>query len=222
MSVSIKGDFKKLQELAKRMQALKSKSTFKSLARSLGAEAMTLIRFEFRDGHDPYGDNWAPLYSAATKFRKIGTKSLKRKPLLDTGRLRNSFSAQPTENGFTVGSNVTYAKFHQYGTGGRKADATYRRFQTRRGRFTSLESAIRTANKSVAEAEAARRRVSSRRIRQRQIEAVRFTHVTFLAGTGKIPPRPFLPTADRGLGKWGPVFEETANKFFRRLFKKRG
>ncbi len=45
-------------------------------------------------------------------------KLRKKHPLIlqDTGRMRNSFSAQPTSTGFQVVTSVDYAKYHQYGT----------------------------------------------------------------------------------------------------------
>ena len=130
IGVSIKGDFAKLMALGNRIEAM-SKAKFRiDLNRLLGAEALKLVQMGFRNSADPYGNAWAPL------------KHRKGKPLLDTGRLRSSFSAQSDWAGFTIGTNVTYAKFHQYGTTGRKKASTQRRFTGAGGAFVSHAKAM--------------------------------------------------------------------------------
>lgn len=130
VGVSIKGDFAKLMALGNRIQAL-SKAKFRiDLNRLLGAEALKLVQMGFRNSVDPDGNAWAPL------------KHRNGKPLLDTGRLRSSFSAQSDWAGFTIGTNVSYAKFHQYGTSGRKKASTQRRFTGAGGAFVSHAKAM--------------------------------------------------------------------------------
>lgn len=72
----------------------------------------------FRDGghHKRGGDKWAGL-AASTLARKGPDPTI----LVDTGRLRNSITSETNFDGFrrasvSVGTNVSYAKFHQFGT----------------------------------------------------------------------------------------------------------
>lgn len=182
----LKGDFAGLVELQKRMRALGNEKTRLSFARLMGAEAVTLVQLGFRNGVDPYGVTWAPL------------KHRNGKPLLDTGRLRSSFSAQPTAKGFELGTNVTYAKFHQYGTGGRKKASSRTQATGRNGRFMSKAKAGRQRGGSVG-----------------------FRFLNFAAGGGAIPARVMVPTAGNLGPIWSKAFEETATRFFSRLMKKK-
>lgn len=59
----------------------------------------------------PYGE-WRPLSPVTINRRR--KKSAK--PLLDTGRLRNSITHEFDNNSARIGTNVEYAKYHQLGT----------------------------------------------------------------------------------------------------------
>lgn len=75
-----------------------------AISKQLAEQAITEVRKGFRASVDPYEKPWAP-----PQFRAGKT-------LLDSGRLRNSFSYQSvTARGFKVGTNVIYAPVHQYG-----------------------------------------------------------------------------------------------------------
>src|SRR5207249_12102559 len=66
---------------------------------------VTQTQLGFRESRDPYGVPWAPL-----KLRIGG------KPLLHRGRLRSSITkSDVTASGFRLGSNLIYARVHQYG-----------------------------------------------------------------------------------------------------------
>lgn len=103
MSASFKGDTAKLAKLRAMVKQVGSPNTRVALAKTLGADALSRVQLGFRNSEAPDGSTWAAL------------KKRKGKPLLDTARLRSSFSMQPTADGFRVGSNVGYAKFHQFG-----------------------------------------------------------------------------------------------------------
>jgi phage gpG-like protein len=107
----VTGDFGKLRELEDKLEELASPEHRVEVHRRLGEAARTLLALEFEAGTDPYGTPWAPL------------KAREGQPLLDTGRLRNSFAPRgaarrvsATESGFFITSNVAYAVFHQDGT----------------------------------------------------------------------------------------------------------
>ncbi len=100
----IKGDFAKLARLQAQVKKLASNDRQLALANVMGAAALTELQLGFRESRDPYGRAWAPLL-----LRAGG------KPLLDTGRLRSSFSYQPRRSGFTIGTNFIGAGVHQHG-----------------------------------------------------------------------------------------------------------
>ncbi len=64
----------------------------------------------FRDQRSPDGAAWAPL-AASTLARKKNSKIL-----TETGRLRGSVTYQATATSVVVGTNVQYARYHQFGT----------------------------------------------------------------------------------------------------------
>jgi len=88
------------------------------------AAAMKLVADEFRGSHAPDGTTWKALVSR------------KGKPLLDTGRLRASFSVSPLVDAFRIGTAVAYAGYQQFGTAARDVAARVAR-QNARGRFIS-------------------------------------------------------------------------------------
>lgn len=69
--------------------------------KNLEAEAVTQVKLGFRQSRDPYGNAWAPL------------KHRDGRPLRDTGRLNNSFTAKAENGRLRVGTNVEYAPTHQ-------------------------------------------------------------------------------------------------------------
>jgi phage virion morphogenesis protein len=75
---------------------------------AIGEHIASLVDLNFRDGSDPYGTPWLPL----KKPRRDGSS----KPLNDTGVLKNSITQNPTADSVTIGTNVTYGQYHQFGT----------------------------------------------------------------------------------------------------------
>ncbi len=102
--MGVTGDFTKLDRLIKKLDAAARGAAMESVKKALADEATSQLAFGFRMSRDPYGTPWRPL------------KRRQGKPLLDTGRLRGSFSAQLTSTGFRIGSNVVYAAPHQFGS----------------------------------------------------------------------------------------------------------
>lgn len=70
---------------------------------TVGRALVNRIRLCFKLGIDPWGTPWAAL-----KLRKG-------QPLRDTGRLNRSITANADNTGVTVGTNLVYARVHQYG-----------------------------------------------------------------------------------------------------------
>jgi phage virion morphogenesis protein len=69
----------------------------------IGSRIANKIRLGFKLGSDPWGAPWKAL-----KLRKG-------QPLRDTGRLQRSITSRPDDQGVTIGTNVKYARVHQYG-----------------------------------------------------------------------------------------------------------
>ena len=75
--------------------------------------ANTLALFtsqSFEKETSPFGEKWKPLSSATPKK----SKGLKKK-LVDKGKLVNSISTSHTAKSASIGTNVVYARIHQYG-----------------------------------------------------------------------------------------------------------
>ena len=100
----------KMKGLIGRLRALGDKQFTRKVATQMAAEALRQVKSEFREARDPYGRAWAP-----RKAKRRPDSSTRGQPLLNTGRLRNSFSSNGNEAGFRVGTNVSYAIYHQYG-----------------------------------------------------------------------------------------------------------
>lgn len=133
--MGIRGDFEQLRALKRKVS---DPSAFRErVLKAAAAEARTQIALEFRQSVDPSGQPWAAL------------KHRRGQPLRLTGRLANSFTSEVTAKGFRVGTNVSYAIFHQQGTKGHKA---HQRFQAvgKRGRFVSRKSRAAARAKKTA------------------------------------------------------------------------
>ncbi len=104
----VTGDFAFARKLADKIAALPELQP--QIARVAGAAAMKQLNDEFNKSRNPYGIAWKPL-SHPSK-RRGGSSA---KPLVDRGILKNSYSAQPTSDGFEVSTRTEYAAAHQYG-----------------------------------------------------------------------------------------------------------
>ncbi len=104
VGVVLRGDFQKLRDLISKMKEMESPKFRAAIAKNLAEETVRLAHDSFEHSRDPDGNPWKPI------THRDG------KPLLETGRLRNSIrAARITPKGFMVVSNVKYAAIHQYG-----------------------------------------------------------------------------------------------------------
>lgn len=182
--MKLSGDFAKLRQLRQRLGSVATPETKTALARVVGEAARTQLARGFRQSVDPYGAAWA------------GLKHRKGKPLLDSGRLRSSYTYTATSDGVRIGTNVVHAKFHQYGTDGRKTAGGRFQAVNARGRFRSHAKASKLKRGSV----------SVRRL-------------NYAAGSGKIPARMMLPVKSRGLGTWKKPLHEAVQRFVARKLR---
>jgi phage gpG-like protein len=94
-----------MDALNRRLQKMRANITNPSTAMQKTATFMQKdVLDHFNKGKDET-TSWTPL-----KYRKG-------KPLLDTGRLRNSIKSSNTKDAARVGTNVKYAATHNYGRG---------------------------------------------------------------------------------------------------------
>ncbi len=77
----------------------------------IGEELLSEFEAAWKSERDPLLRKWADLKESSLK-RKTGGYQI----LRDTGRLQNSFTVQTDKSGVTIGTNVEYAKYHQFGT----------------------------------------------------------------------------------------------------------
>ncbi|WP_394845182.1 phage virion morphogenesis protein [Pendulispora brunnea] len=177
---ALSGSFADLAKLGGRFRRIASGELLEEASRRLAAEAMTQLQLGFRKSRDPYGQAWKPL------ARRHG------KPLLDTGRLRNSFTSVVTPTGFRIGTNVRYASYHQHGTKGRTKGSTRFQAVSKRGRFIAHGSKAASRGRSV-----------------------RVRALNFRAGGGRIPQRMMLPE-----GKLGPIWARAFQRAARATVRK--
>lgn len=95
-----------LQAMLKGLSDLAAGEWREDMNRSIGAELVALVKTGFRTSTDPYGKAWPK-----PKYRNG-------KPLLRTGRLRNSWawSAGTTSGQIAITNLTAYAGFIQHGT----------------------------------------------------------------------------------------------------------
>ncbi|MBZ0253605.1 MAG: phage virion morphogenesis protein [Candidatus Methylomirabilis sp.] len=87
----------------------------------IGAGLVASARDRFEEGRGPDGRAWTPLAATTIGLRKRRIRGKKKraaytpKPLLDSGRLRDSVTMRADVDGVEVGSNLAYARIHQLG-----------------------------------------------------------------------------------------------------------
>lgn len=85
------------------------------LHEELGEYMIAETRRRFRESIEPGGSRWPALKASGVKRDSASGQKNRRKPLLKTGRLRNSITYRATSENVTVGTNVVYAARHNFG-----------------------------------------------------------------------------------------------------------
>lgn len=106
----VQGDWRALNELVEKLGDL-GPEIRTQCAEVFAEQIKTLVSEGFDAAKAPDGSAWAPL-SARTIARRRKRSS---RPLLDTGRLRNSIAVTHDANGVYVATPVVYAAAHNYG-----------------------------------------------------------------------------------------------------------
>lgn len=105
--VKLMGDFAELAAMVRKLGALQEKA-LPVISRNMAEEGLSLIRQGFQEQSDPYGQNWKPKVFPDGRAVLVGK----------TARLRNGWQVKrANRSGFLIAPSVSYAQFHQGGTG---------------------------------------------------------------------------------------------------------
>jgi len=108
----LNGDYAKLREVIRRAHSLAGGKWKRGVTKQMSEETVELVRHGFATSTAPDGSKWAPV-------RRKGF------PLLDSGRLRASILRASNDAGYSVFTNVVYARRQNYGGGGIRARAFF-------------------------------------------------------------------------------------------------
>lgn len=200
MEVSVSAKVNDLRALQRMLDGQASRAR---LLRAASGEAKRLVQMGFATESDPNGNPWLPL-----KYRKG-------KILRDTARMANSFTTNPIEDGFTVGSNVSYVGYHQDGTRGVQKAYTHNmvraytgdsitayKLNTKRGRFLARKQVAKLAKQNVI-----------------QVKIMAARHAV---GSGKIPARNMVPPNGVLTEKWRTAIDTACNSTMATMAKEAG
>lgn len=106
----------------------------KPMLTEIGEAAIASTELRFIDGESPDGGKWAPLRPVTLARRRKG-KGINKgtQPLLDNRILSRSFAKRVEGRTLWVGTNVIYAKVHQFGAA--KGSLGTGKYKTRKGSF---------------------------------------------------------------------------------------
>ncbi len=121
----LNGDFVKLKRVIHQAHQLAGKRWRRGVTKQMSEETVELVRGTFQRSTAPDGAKWAPL------------RKRRGRPLLDTGRLRNSVLRHSDADGYKVFTNVVYAALQNFGGTVSQGAREQVSFHNRRGRFIS-------------------------------------------------------------------------------------
>lgn len=101
-SVSLGGDVAKLTKKLRKLERLDFAGVNAALAQAMRTSTVE----RFKTNLSPDDKQWKP----SIRARQEGGKTL-----VESARLRNSIRAKSNDGGFAVGTNVIYARRHQFG-----------------------------------------------------------------------------------------------------------
>lgn len=125
MGVRLKGDWRELHEALRRLRKGIPEEVKKAIAEGI----LTRTHRRFEESRAPDGTPWPPL-SPVTLMMEVKAKErakgrrltprevhriTHRKPLVRESRLKNSISWKVVGNRIYVGTNLEYARIHQFG-----------------------------------------------------------------------------------------------------------
>lgn len=107
LDIDVELDVAPIQEL---LQTLEGRGgDMKDAWKAVGEAGVSLVRESFKESKDPYGERWQELAPETLERKGAG----KYKPLIDEGKLRNSFNSRAASMGVEIGTPYAFAAFHQ-------------------------------------------------------------------------------------------------------------
>ena len=98
-----------------RLQSRLTPAGLRPVLEGIGEAGVNLVQESFSTSTDPYGRPWQPIKRYYRRLpggrRRLRTPS--DRPLLDTGLTRASIRAQVTGRTVTIGSPLSYLRYHQ-------------------------------------------------------------------------------------------------------------
>lgn len=116
-----------LEEVERRLERIQNR---RPLLDEIGQSLVSDYQLGFRQSVSPDGSRWLPL-----KIRKG-------QPLRDTGRLRNSIEYDADDDQVEVGTNIKYAKIHQFGGEVKPKKGQYLKFPGSNGRSVFVKKVV--------------------------------------------------------------------------------
>lgn len=110
-------------------------SNLRPMLTEIGETVITQTQLRFVDSESPDGSKWAPLSAVTLARRRKGNGPNKDgpQPLLDNRRLFSSIDKRVDANSVFVGTNVIYARMHQFGAA--KGAFGVGKYKRRKGSF---------------------------------------------------------------------------------------
>ena len=167
--------------------------------REMGEGVKADAQQRFKASQDPYGKPWQRLKAATIAARRKGKGDGQAKPLLDTGRLRNSIASQAGANSVQVGTNLAYAAIHQFG-----------------GVINFAQRSLRVRLRQVkVTREDGTTYMATRFAKDKHKRAVAKWGTSKGAWLVRIPARPYFGVQDRGLPReYGEIIRDALARYF--------
>lgn len=105
-SIRLEGDIRRLRKRLNQLENVDLKGVSLALAESL----RTSTKERFKTEKDPEGKPWP---------KSIRASQTGGQTLTDSARLKNSIKSEANASGFAIGTNLVYARTHQFGEKGR-------------------------------------------------------------------------------------------------------
>ena len=215
--MGIRGDFRKLDRIIKKVERLSDTAHLRSLTDDLAEEAVDLVLECFRTETDPYGEKWPPKVFNDGRRVLIGkTTNLKR----SWGR--RSAIRRSDGRGFRIASSMIYAKWMQKGTG---------IYGPRKQRIKPVKAKCLAffvqGYVSTASARNLRRYMSSAFAANPKAAKASFNRemrsmkgsMVFAKSVKGAPKRQMVPNKGDLPDSWRDAFVDTANEWFEHNFK---
>ena len=117
MKIDVKVKDKEIKELFGILQIRLSGLGMEPVMEKIGNRLLSNWRLNWKKEKDPYEKPWKPLSDLTIARRKKGKQNLNKRAqiLRDSGRLFGSYNVEAFGDRVEIGTNVLYARTHQFG-----------------------------------------------------------------------------------------------------------